>query len=321
MVCLIRIAVLLSFLGLIPARALAEDLDQHLEVSPGGMLQVDLDLGEEMRAGRVSLDVRSHDADEVWAVADLSGLGASSVRFRLEHDNQIVRLYGRAGGLMSWLFGGPGVSVRVWVPREYSLDLRSTAGLIRIEDISGRVRARTSNAPIQVYGAQGSLNLRAQDGAVRVTEMLGDVTVRVSKGDITLDWITGDIEARTGNGEIRLKHVEGRSVLRSDWGEIELLDVRGLTDAKTERGAIHATFAGPPEGLLETRRGSIDVRYPSPTGLQLDALTRSGTVEVGGRTRPNRVPRGKDRFVGALNGGGSLLRIFTARGVIRVNPR
>ncbi len=105
---------LLSVVVLIPAPAQAQDLDRRIAVQPGGRLLVDLDLGQENRSERVSLEVRSHDADEVWAVADLSGLGASSVKFRLDHDERgVVRLYGRAGGLMSWLFGGPGVHVRV----------------------------------------------------------------------------------------------------------------------------------------------------------------------------------------------------------------
>ena len=42
-------------------------LDQRIPAAPGGLLQVDVDLGAEARADRVSLEVRAHDADEVWA--------------------------------------------------------------------------------------------------------------------------------------------------------------------------------------------------------------------------------------------------------------
>lgn len=102
------LAVALALVACSPAE-LSASLDRRLPARPGGRLQVDLDLGEEARPERVSLEVRSHDADEVWAFADVSGPGASSVSFRLEPDESGVRLYGHAGGPLSWLFGGPSV--------------------------------------------------------------------------------------------------------------------------------------------------------------------------------------------------------------------
>jgi hypothetical protein len=314
------VVALLALLLLAPAEVCAQELDQRIPVKPGGLLQVDLDLGEEIRPERVSLEVRSHDADEVWAVADLSGLGASSIKFRLDHDERVVRLYGRAGGLMSWIFGGPGVSVRVWVPREFSVDLRCTSGPIRIENVSGTIRARTSHASIDVHTADGSLNLRTRSGAVRVTEMLGDVAIRASEGPISLAWVNGNVEARTGRGDIRARHLDGETSLRTDAGEIEIRDIRGRAEAKTEQGAVYASFAAEPAGLLETRRGSVEVLFPDHAGLQLDARTGRGTVEVGAGVKFDGT-RGSDHFVGAVNGGGAPLRIYTARGTIRVDRR
>ena len=61
---------------------------------------------------------------------------------------------------MSWIFGGPGVSVRVWVPREFSIDLRSSSGAMQIEEITGNVRARTGEAPIRVSGIEGDLQIK-----------------------------------------------------------------------------------------------------------------------------------------------------------------
>ena len=311
---------LLSLLLLTPAPALAEDLDERLAVQPGGLLQVDLDLGEDLRSDRVSLDVRSHDADEVWAVADLSGLGASSVKFRIEQDDQVVRLYGRAGGLMSWLFGGPGVSVRVWVPRKFAVDLRCPTGSIHLEEISGEIRARTHDGTIDVNGAEGQLHLRTREGAVRVTEVLGDVTVRAGAGPIELSWLTGNVQARTGRGDILAKHIDGQTDLRTDEGEITIRDLRGAADVKTERGAVYASFVGPPEGRLETRRGSVEVAFPDHVGLQLDARSGQGRVELGHGIKASG-KRETNRFVGAINGGGSPLWIYTTRGTIRVHRR
>jgi len=299
---------------------LSGSLDQRLPAKPGGLLQVDLDLGEAARPERVTLEVRSHDADEVWAVADVSGPGASSVSFRLEHDDAGVRLYGRAGGLLSWLFGGPSVQLRVFVPREFSVDLRSASGPVRVEDVTGPLRARTTNGRLEVRGADGSVRLRTSGGDVAVTEVQGDVEVRVQNGSIELGWITGSVDARTGQGDLSASHLDGRAELRADSGEIELRDVRGEVLAKTESGAVYASFLADPSGVLETQRGSVEVSLPASAKLALDARSGRGRVELA----PGLTVDGahaEDRATGTLNGGGQTLRIYTARGSVRVEPR
>jgi hypothetical protein len=292
----------------------ASALDRRIAVEPTGLLQVDLDLGEEVRAERVSLEVRSHDADEVWLVAELSGLGASSVKFRVEHDGQTVRLYGRSGGVMSWLFGGPGVRVNVWVPRHFSLDLRSSSGPVRVEDVSGDIRARTTDGLIEVRATEGPLRLRTTSGAVEVIEARGDVEVKSTGGSVAIAWVSGDVEVRTGEGDIAMRYVSGRGQLRTGSGEIEIREASGAMQAKTEQGAIYASFASAPEGRLETRRGSVIVAFPGRFGAQLEARTSNGSVEVDER-------RGGSEFVGPVNGGGPPLYIYTARGTIRVGRR
>jgi hypothetical protein len=316
-----RLAIaVLALMVLEPATAIGQDLDRRIPVEPGGMLQVDLDFGEEIRSERVSLEVRSHDADEVWAVADLSGLGASSIQFRIESDDHVVRLYGRSGGLMSWIFGGPGVAVRVWVPREFSIDLRCTSGPVRIEEVRGNIRARTREASIDVRGAEGSQILRTTSGTIRVTESVGDVAVKAAQGAIELSWINGNVDAQTGEGDIVARHLDGRNSLRTDDGEISVRNVRGPVEAKTERGAVYASFAGPPEGVIETYSGSVEVVLPDHSGTALDARARRGSVAVGPGLEVQG-DRGEDHFVGAVNGGGEPLRVYTARGSIRVERR
>lgn len=317
---------LLQTLGLVILLAVgataprAQGLDSRLPVQPGGLLQVDLDLGEEGRAGRVSLDVRSHEADEVYATAELSGLGSSSVKFRIEPDENGVRLYGRSGGLMSWLLGGPGVVVRVFVPRSFSIDARSSSGPIAIEDVAGEIRARTTAASIEVRGVEGRVNARTDTGSVSLTEVRGDVTVRASEGDIELSWISGTSRVLTGAGDISARHIDGTMELRTDSGEIGLRDVRGDTRAHTEVGAVYASFAGAPQGNLETQRGSVEVVFPGHAGVALEARSGYGSVVILDSLEASG-EQGDDYFVGKVNGGGPPLSIYTARGNVRVGQR
>jgi hypothetical protein len=304
-----------------PGAARAEGLDQRVPAAPGGRLQIDLDLGEETRSGRVSLDVRSHDADEVYAVADLSGPGSASVTFRLEADDHGVRLYGRSEGLMSWIFGGPGVAVRVWVPREFSVDVRNSSGPVHVEDLIGRVRARTTDGRIEVSAVEGEVEIHTETGTVEVSEVQGPVTVRATQADVSLTWVEGETRVRIGGGDIRARHVEGPLQLRTDAGEVAIRDLRGRVDVKTERGAVYASFAGPPEGRIETQRGSVEVAIPEHAGVALDARTRHGTVEVADGLAFDGTPPRVDHCVGKINGGGAPLEIYSARGHIRVGRR
>jgi hypothetical protein len=235
--------------------------------------------------------VLSHDAGEVRIIAGATGWGASGVRFRVDPRESGVRFSGRVEGAFAWMFGGPNVQVQIVVPREFALDLRCTTGSIRIEDVNGRVRARTDDAPIEVVGAEGSVKLRTGHGDVEISEVLGDVEVRASAGHIDMRWITGDVDAHTGRN-------------------MELRDMRGAVDAKTERGSVFASFVDAPGGVLETSRGNLRVVIPSGAGANLEAVTRRGSVELGSgiSASPGEHP---DRLTGPINGGGDDLRLYT----------
>lgn len=298
----------------------AQDLDQRIPVEPGGLLQIDLDLGPETRSERVLLEIRSHEADEVYAVADLEGLGASTVRFRVDRDERGVRLYGRSGGILSWLFGGPGLTVRVWIPREFDVDARNESGPIRIEDLSGNIRARSDAAAVEIRSVVGNVRVHSETGRVEISEVEGEVRVRVTSAPIELAWITGRARVQSGGGDISARHLEGELELRTDRGEVGLRDVRGRAHVKTERGSVYASFAAAPEGRLETQRGSVEVVFPGHTGADLDARSGEGTVQVlDGLVVATESP--SDRYVGAVNGGGRPLEIYTARGNVRVGRR
>lgn len=293
------------------------DLEQKVPTASGGQLEVDLYMGEGLRPDPGWLEVRSHDATDVRVAASASGWGASGVSYRLEHEKGVVRLYGRVTGALSWLFGGPQMAVRIWVPRDYSVDLRTSAGPIHVDEVNGRIRVRGDDG-IEVTASGGKLRARGA-GDVRVSEMDGDVDVRVSSGEIDLSWIRGDVEAHTGRGGIRTAHTSGGLDLATGRGAIELREVEGRARARTERGSVYASFSGAPEGGLETSRGDVRVQLADGTGAELEARARRGEVEIAGLSL--RGERDASHARGRLGPGGPTLRLFTARGDVRVGRR
>lgn len=294
-------------------------LEEQVPAEPGGLLEVDLYMGEGLRPDQGWLEVRSHDAAEVRIDADATGWGASGVSFRLEHRDGVVRLYGRVSGAVSWLFGGPQMAVQVWVPREYSVDLRTSAGPIRVDDVHGRIRVRAGDDSVEVTAAQGDVRLRAGSGDVRVSEVEGDVDVRLTDGAIALSWVSGDVEARTGSGSIEAQHVSGTLTAATGHGEIELRALEGRCSARTERGHVFASFDGAPEGQLETTRGDVRIELDGGVGAQLDALSRDGEVDLGGLRWSGERREGSAQ--GRLGPGGAPLRLYTARGNVKVRSR
>ena len=305
-----RLAAAALLLGPLAAAPSCEShFEERVEAGPGGRLELDLDFGEGLRPDSGSLEIVSRAADEVRLVADASGWGSSGVAFRVTREGGTVRIDGGVGGSLSWLFGGPRVRVRIAVPRDFSADVRSSSGPIRIEDLRGEVRARTGDAAVEVATVEGPVRLRLASGEVRVSEVVGDVDVRLEDGDVELRWVRGDAELRTGSGGLEVAHLSGRLRARTDSGGIELREVEGPIEAKTESGSILASFSGRPEGLLETRSGSLEVQIPAEAGARLDAASASGRVEIApGLARP-----GDD--VGAP------LRLYTARGSVVVRAR
>jgi len=295
------------------------DVDESVAATPRGRLEVDLERGDGLRPDPGSLVVQSHDANEVRIVSESSEWGASGVRMRLDGSGDTVRLIGRVKGMTSFMFGGPRIEVRIFVPREYSLDLRCSGGAVRVDDVTGSVRVRTDASAVEIARTVGDVRVRSE-GNVRLTEIEGLVDVRIDGGDIEASWIQGDTELRTGGGEIDVSHVEGALVARSARGGLQVRDLTGPVEAVTERGTILASFRGDPEGRIETSRGSVEVLLPETASAELDAVSRRGTVKI---AEGFRVP-GKhegSRVRGPLNGGGAPLRVFTARGSVQVRAR
>ncbi len=211
------------------------------------------------------------------------------------------------------------MAVQVWVPREYSVDLRTSAGPVRVENITGRIHVRAGNDTVEVTATRGDVRLRVGSGEARISEVQGDVDVRLTDGAIAISWVRGDVEARTGSGRIEANHVSGTLTTATGRGEIEIREFEGHCSARTESGHIFASFVGAPAGVLETSRGDVRVELRDGVGAQLDARSRNGEVDLGGlRLRGEQRP---DRAQGTLGPGGAPLRLYTARGEVTVSSR
>lgn len=139
------------------------------------------------------------------------------------------------------------VTFEVLVPRRSNLDLRSTNGGIRIEDVAGRIRFATTN------------------GGVRLSALGGDVSGRTTNGgvDVVLTgtrWEGAGLEAQTTNGGVRLLIPDGYSA---------------HVDASTRNGGLSVEFPITVQGRIG-KSLSFDLGAGGPT-------VRVGTTNGGVR--------------------------------------
>ncbi|MBW2245237.1 MAG: hypothetical protein JRH01_24980 [Deltaproteobacteria bacterium] len=318
-----RLAVLLATslaVALLGSPGLAETWEEALPGAPGGMVEVEFDLGEGLRPDPGSLTLRSHQVDEVRVEVLSDGWGSWNVEPKLEERAGRTRIEIRVTGASSWMFGGPNVRVRIWVPEKTSVDVRSKGTPVRIEDLIGAVRLRTEDGGAEIRGIEGPVKLRVQDGDVEIEEINGDLDVSCSDGGIRATWVSGNVEARSTNGGIQLEHVGGHAVAKTLSGDIEVSEAAGPVEARTEDGQLAVSFVGAPAGSLVAEKGNIDVQLPTDTDADLDAAVTRGKVEIAEGLAAN-LELTENRAEGALGKGGPRLLIRSSRGWIRVHGR
>jgi len=284
------LGLLLPLFGAGPAAA--DDLWRSVPAQAGGSLRVDLDGG--------SVEVVGHAEPSVRVSARTAGLGSRSFDFDLQSQGREVRLSGDLSGWLGML--DPTVRVRVRVPSRFDVEVRTSGGDVVVEDLEGAVTLRTSGGAVEVHHVRGPVELRTSGGEVRAAA------------------VRGDLEARTSGGRIHASEVEGAVDARTSGGPIQIYDVSGSVEARTSGGPIAVRFTRPPRGRLETSGGGIDVEFPAGSGVDLDARSSGGRVEVD----PRVAVRGSSeagRVEGAIHGGGGELRLRTSGGSIHVRER
>jgi hypothetical protein len=271
--------------------AAEESLEEVVPVAPGGTLFLDLDRG--------SVEIESHERDEVWIRAESRGWGSHHVSFHLDREGNDVEFEADVDRWLGALLFGMRIRVQARVPSRYSIDLRSGGGSATVEGIGGHLLLETAGGSVRIRRIDGTANVRTAGGSVRARDVSGDLRLHTSGGSIRAEDVGGRVDARTAGGSIKLQ------------------EVGGPVEARTVGGSVKVSFLDQPEGTLSTGGGSVHVEFPSDAGADLDARTQGGRIHV----EHSHVPResSRRRLVAEINGGGPALELRTLGGSIRVN--
>ncbi len=169
------------------------------------------------------------------------------------------------------------------------LTLDTSGGDIDLNHVVGVVNGKTSGGNLEAYDYEGVLTLTTSGGNIRIRNGSGPATVSTSGGDIILSQITGNIQMETSGGSLWCENITGQSItgetsggnirletIRGDvnvstsGGHVELWDIRGIVSASTSGGSIQAqNIQGPL--TVSAIGGSI-------TGKHVSAGVKASTI-------------------------------------------
>lgn len=298
------------------------DIQRTFSVRPGGRLIMDVEPGSiEVKTtgdSRIVVDVfRKVERASDSRAEDI--LRQHEVNFEQQGNDLIIRAKFPHENFRWWRRSGLNVRYVVAIPTEFNVDLKTSGGGIRVDDLRGEVRAKTSGGGLQFGKIEGPIFGHTSGGGVSLAGCNGKVEVRTSGGGINIGSGAGELLAETSGGGITIEGFVGDAFVRTSGGAIRINRIEGSIDASTSGGPIVAALGGQPKKdcRLHTSGGGITVELDETLALDINAEASGGGVTtelpltVQGELR-------KGLLRGTLNGGGQALILQTSGGSIHL---
>jgi DUF4097 and DUF4098 domain-containing protein YvlB len=190
--------------------------------------------------------------------------------------------------------------IEVTVPRSYRVDTTTSGGGVRLQNLAGASRIRTSGGGIAASDIKGDLDGETSGGEVHLESVEGSIRVHTSGGGIHARAVRGDINANTSGGDVRLLGVDGK--------------IR----AHTSGGNVQCELVGANRGIsASTSGGNIRLTMPANTAGALDADASGGKIASDFPVATTRWA--EHHLTGLINGGGEAIRLHTSGGGITVS--
>jgi DUF4097 and DUF4098 domain-containing protein YvlB len=311
------------------SRIRIENAKGSVEVRPSADGAIHL---KALKTARAQTERRARELADECSVEtqSLGGVWSATVRYPAR---QSIRVS------LPQIFGGfelPSCSVRLLleIPSRMTVSVQSSSGDVLCERLAGEQKLQSSSGDVTVLDAAGRCELSSSSGDLRVRAS-GAVRSRTSSGDIVIERAGGPAEARTASGDVSVENAADSLVVESSSGDVRIARAsRGLTlesssgavrvgsvsgsvSVSSGSGDVLVALAAPlTRARLSTSSGGLTVKLGSGLGVNLNALTSSGTIESDLPMEVNDVSR--HRVAGRIGGGGANLDLKSASGHIRI---
>ncbi len=262
------------------------------------------DLTAEDVGGSLNLSVRHGDAE----IKNVKARATADIQHGHLTANQV-------GGLSVTASQG---DVRVEDCRG-DLDVNAQHGDVSAKQVAGRVEVTTSFGDVELERLSGEVRAKAQNGEVSVVEAQGPVFAETSFDDVKLRQVAGAAEVTVSHGGVSAEDIGGDLRVKASGNDVDLNQVRGAIEVEVERGSVTLVPGIPLTKAVsvKTTFGGIELTVPAGSRIDLEVSSLRGEVEVAvpGFTIAES---GSGRFRGQLGGGGSLVKLTSDNGDVRV---
>ena len=176
-------------------------------------------------------------------------------------------------------FGSMNIQVKVAIPSEFNVNLKTSDGDVALEELEGEVSISTSDGDIATGNVVGSdFMVRTSDGDIRTESIESEtVSITTSDGDIkAYDIIADDVSIRTSDGDIGARNIEGNAAISTSDGDLRVNSFSGSELAlRTSDGEIMADEVDAETSQFQTSDGNIRLKRVRGS---LTAKTSSGDV-------------------------------------------
>ncbi|HTM48473.1 MAG TPA: DUF4097 family beta strand repeat-containing protein [Bryobacteraceae bacterium] len=203
--------------------------------------------------------------------------------------------------------GNMGAKYIIKAPKKLVLErLLTSNGAVKLEDLDGSSRVRTSNGPVRAVRLRGSLEAQTSNGSVEVRDQEGTITIRTSNAPVRVNGVRGAVHATTSNGGI-----EARLLKPEPHRPVKLETTNGSIDLTMDELADNEIRAG-------TTNGGITLRLPAKVGARVHARTSHSSVHTDFDVKGERDEREKHSLDGVIGGGGPAVNLTSSNGSIRL---
>ena len=202
--------------------------------------------------------------------------------------------------------GNIGARYSIKVPRQTQLDrINSTNAGIRVIDVEGPARLRTTNGSVRTDRLRGALEAQTSNGTVDISDQDGSAVLHTTNGRIHAVNLKGSVAADTTNGgiSIHIAHTEADRPIRL-----------GTTNGAIE---LELNQTSRNEVVCNTTNGSITLHLPATVNARLSASTTHSSIrsEFEGQATGSS---SRKRLETTLGSGGPSIELSTVNGGIRI---
>jgi Toastrack DUF4097 len=294
-------SILVTFLAVLTFASIAvcgengsTDLQKSFIVSKGGKLIVSVSGGD--------IQVRVWDKLQVQMVAQ--NIGDDADRVETDQEGNTVNVRYRVHG--GWWDGNRDLKFIFHVPANFNLNLSTSGGDVitsgelagdvelttsggdlKIDDVNGTVDGKTSGGDITVHNLEKDATLSTSGGDIQVDHASSNLEISTSGGDITVGTVGKNLDASTAGGDVNIGKVGGELHANTSSGDMTIGKIGGNVDISTSGGDISLESGN---GRVVANTSGGDVTAANASG-SIDISSSGGTIKVGFTPKGNEGSR------------------------------